>query len=122
MPGGMISIIGQVPLAEMDDYQSRLKSMTGGEGSYTLEFSAYDPAPGMCRKSSRESSSTRKRIDQATAFLGCHPKQAPGLVLSNNNSRLTRQRQPPIFSGRCYTGAPQNARTGHLGLMALLMS
>ena len=50
MPGGMISIIGQVPLAEMDDYQSRLKSMTGGEGSYTLEFSAYDPAPGDVQK------------------------------------------------------------------------
>jgi elongation factor G len=46
----MISIIGQVPLAEMDDYQSRLKSMTGGEGSYTLAFSAYDPAPGDVQK------------------------------------------------------------------------
>ena len=50
MPGGMISIIGRVPLAEMDHYQSRLKSMTGGEGSYTMEFSAYDPAPGDVQK------------------------------------------------------------------------
>ena len=46
----MINIIGRVPLAEMDHYQSRLKSMTGGEGSYTMEFSAYDPAPGDVQK------------------------------------------------------------------------
>lgn len=50
MPGGMICIKGQVPLAEMDDYQSRLKSLTGGEGSYNMEFSAYDPAPGDVQK------------------------------------------------------------------------
>ncbi len=41
----MIRITGQVPLAEMEDFQSRLKSMTGGEGSYTMAFSRYEPAP-----------------------------------------------------------------------------
>ena len=45
LPGGMIRITGQVPLAEMEDFQSRLKSMTGGEGSYTMAFSRYEPAP-----------------------------------------------------------------------------
>ena len=50
MPCGMISIKGQVPLAEMDEYQSKLKSVTGGEGSYNMEFSAYDPAPGDVQK------------------------------------------------------------------------
>ncbi|MBU6951255.1 elongation factor G [Hahella sp. HN01] len=34
-----------IPLAELDNYQSKLKSMTGGEGAYTLEFSHYDYAP-----------------------------------------------------------------------------
>lgn len=38
---GMVSISGQVPLAELSDYQSRLKSLTGGQGSYTLDFSHY---------------------------------------------------------------------------------
>lgn len=38
---GMVSITGQVPLAELTDYQSRLKSLTGGQGSYTLDFSHY---------------------------------------------------------------------------------
>ena len=31
----------QVPLAELADYQSRLKSLTGGQGSYSLAFSHY---------------------------------------------------------------------------------
>jgi elongation factor G len=34
-----------VPLAEISDYQSRIKSLTGGEGAYTMELSHYDPVP-----------------------------------------------------------------------------
>jgi elongation factor G len=34
-----------VPLAEISDYQARVKSLTGGEGSYTMELSHYDPVP-----------------------------------------------------------------------------
>ncbi len=43
--GGRLVISGLVPLAELDDYSSRLKSLTGGEGTYEIEFSHYDPAP-----------------------------------------------------------------------------
>jgi len=50
LSGGMITISGQVPLAELDDYQSKLKSMTGGEGSYTMKLSHYDPIPAMLQK------------------------------------------------------------------------
>ena len=32
---------GQVPLSEVTDYQSRLRSVTGGQGAYTIEFSHY---------------------------------------------------------------------------------
>jgi elongation factor G len=42
---GMASIGGQVPLAELTDYQSRLKSLTGGRGSYNIEFSHYAQVP-----------------------------------------------------------------------------
>ena len=38
-------IQAQVPLAEIANYSTQLRSMTGGEGSYTLEFSHYDPVP-----------------------------------------------------------------------------
>ncbi len=42
---GQIIITGQAPLAELRNYQSELKSMTGGAGSYTMELSHYDPVP-----------------------------------------------------------------------------
>ena len=35
-----------VPLSEVSNYQSQLKSVTGGQGSYTMEFSHYDAVPG----------------------------------------------------------------------------
>ncbi len=42
---GVVAIAGEVPLAEIADYQSRLKSLTGGQGSYTIEFSRYAALP-----------------------------------------------------------------------------
>ncbi|HOB72967.1 MAG TPA: elongation factor G [Phycisphaerae bacterium] len=46
LPGGLSIITGQVPLAEMSDYHSRLSSITGGQGSYTMELSHYEAVPG----------------------------------------------------------------------------
>lgn len=48
--GGMLTISGQVPLGELDSYQSQLKSVTGGAGSYSMEFSHYDPVPPTIQK------------------------------------------------------------------------
>lgn len=42
----MSIINAQVPLAELEGYESQLKSMTGGHGSYNIELSHYDPVPG----------------------------------------------------------------------------
>jgi len=42
---GHMAINGKVPLAELDDYQGRLKSLTGGQGSYNITFSHYAPVP-----------------------------------------------------------------------------
>ena len=42
---GSVSISGKVPLAELDDYQGRLKSLTGGQGSYSIAFSHYAAVP-----------------------------------------------------------------------------
>jgi elongation factor G len=36
-----IVVSGQVPLKEMQEYHSRLKSLTGGDGSFTMDFSLY---------------------------------------------------------------------------------
>ncbi len=45
LAGRQARISALVPLAEISDYQSRLKSLTGGEGTYTMELSHYDPVP-----------------------------------------------------------------------------
>jgi len=50
MLGGVVSISAQAPLAEMITYHSELKSVTGGEGSYTMDFSHYDPVPATVQK------------------------------------------------------------------------
>jgi len=44
--GGMQTIIAEIPLAEVTTYARVLASMTGGQGSYTLEFDRYDIVPG----------------------------------------------------------------------------
>ena len=42
---GTMSIAGQVPQAELADYQSRLNAMTSGQGRYTIDLSHYEPVP-----------------------------------------------------------------------------
>lgn len=43
--GDLMSIQGMVPLSEVTEYQSRLRSVTGGQGAYTVEFSHYAAVP-----------------------------------------------------------------------------
>jgi elongation factor G len=45
-----VAISGEVPMAELDGYDARLKSLTGGEGTYSIAFSHYDPVPGNIQK------------------------------------------------------------------------
>jgi elongation factor G len=42
---GTVAVSGEVPLAEIADYASKLKSVTGGQGAYTIEFSRYAAVP-----------------------------------------------------------------------------
>lgn len=42
---GTTSIAALVPLAELENYLSRLQSMTGGEGNFNMTFSHYEPVP-----------------------------------------------------------------------------
>ena len=44
--GGMQTVIAEVPLAEVTTYNRTLASVTGGQGSYSIEFSHYDTVPG----------------------------------------------------------------------------
>jgi elongation factor G len=45
LPAGRSQISALVPLAELQDYLSRLKALTGGDGTYTMDLSHYDPVP-----------------------------------------------------------------------------
>ncbi len=47
---GFTSIGGTVPLSELDNYQSRLKSYTGGTGSFAIELSHYDQVQSKIQK------------------------------------------------------------------------
>jgi elongation factor G len=42
---GTLTVLAQAPLSELSSYQSRLNALTGGQGSYTLAFSHYEPVP-----------------------------------------------------------------------------
>ena len=56
LQGGRSAIAALVPLGELQDYLSRLKALTGGEGTYTMDLSHYDPVP------------SRKQQELVTAF------------------------------------------------------
>ncbi|MDH3315722.1 MAG: elongation factor G [Gammaproteobacteria bacterium] len=53
LAGGMVTVTGQVPLSELSTYQSELKSVTGGVGSYSMELSHYDPVPAQIQQQLR---------------------------------------------------------------------
>lgn len=44
--GGLTTVEAKAPLAEVATYARTLSSMTGGQGSFTMEFSHYDVVPG----------------------------------------------------------------------------
>ena len=43
--GGLVTIRADIPLSSLSDYHTELKSLTQGQGSFTMEFSHYDPVP-----------------------------------------------------------------------------
>jgi len=45
LPGNMVVVKAQVPLAEVTQYNSQLKSVTGGRGSYAMTLSHYEVVP-----------------------------------------------------------------------------
>jgi elongation factor G len=46
LPGNQCVVKAQAPLAEVMQYNSQLRSVTGGQGSFTMEFSHYEAVPG----------------------------------------------------------------------------
>ena len=48
--GDMQTVTVEVPLAEVTTYARSLSSMTGGQGSFTMDFSHYEMVPGNVQK------------------------------------------------------------------------
>ena len=65
--GDLMSIQGMVPLSEVSSYHSRLRSMTGGQGAYTIEFSHYAPVPPQTQQTLASQFKLEKEEDSATA-------------------------------------------------------
>jgi elongation factor G len=42
---GSLTVLAKAPLSELSSYQSRLNSLTGGQGRYTIAFSHYEAVP-----------------------------------------------------------------------------
>ncbi len=60
--GGELLLKAQAPLAELIDYATELKSMTGGRGRYSLDLSHYEPVPAPVQKQLSEA--WRPRADE----------------------------------------------------------
>lgn len=45
LPGNQARISAEVPVSELGDYQTTLKSLTGGQGAFTMSFDHYDSVP-----------------------------------------------------------------------------
>ncbi|HUN93412.1 MAG TPA: elongation factor G [Burkholderiaceae bacterium] len=65
LAGGMMILRGTVPLAELDGYAGRLKAITQGHGSYTIELSHYDPVPpGVQQQMAHDFKARRKEAEE----------------------------------------------------------
>jgi elongation factor G len=62
--GDMQTVNVEVPLAEVTTYARSLSSMTGGQGSYTMEFSHYDVVPGNVQKDIIDKAVLQKEEDE----------------------------------------------------------
>jgi len=45
LSGGQVTVTADMPLSSLSDYHTELKSMSQGQGNFTMEFSHYDPVP-----------------------------------------------------------------------------
>jgi elongation factor G len=56
--GGLTEVKAEVPMAEMLTYAPDLRSLTGGQGDYTMDFLRYEEVPPQLQA---------KIVEQATA-------------------------------------------------------
>ena len=62
--GGTQTIKAQVPLAEVAQYNTQLRSITGGQGTYSMEFSHYEPVPAHVQQQIVDAAAKAKQEDK----------------------------------------------------------
>ena len=63
LPGNVCCVQAQAPLAEVMQYNSQLRSVTGGQGSYAMELSHYEPVPGNVQQQIIAAAAKEKKED-----------------------------------------------------------
>ncbi|MCY2929939.1 MAG: elongation factor G, partial [Planctomycetota bacterium] len=64
LPGNMVVVKAQAPLSEVMQYNSQLRSVTGGQGSYSMELSHYEPVPSHVQQSIVAAAAKAKEEDK----------------------------------------------------------
>ena len=54
----MQEVIGEVPIAEMSDFSTAMRSLTQGTATFTLEFARYEDVPANIAQKIIEASKT----------------------------------------------------------------
>jgi len=63
--GDLQTVIAEVPLAEVTTYSRNLSSITGGRGSFTMDFSHYEVVPGNVQKDIIEKATLHEEEDES---------------------------------------------------------
>jgi hypothetical protein len=106
--GGEIIIKAQVPLAEVSDYQTELKAMTGGQGRYAIEFSHYEPVPPQVQKQLTDAykpkaiiaTKSRPAAPDSSAKCSCASNPCRAAQVSSSSMKSKAARFPTSSSRR----------------------
>ena len=67
----MTEVKAEVPMAEMLTYAPDLRSITGGQGEYTMEFLRYEEVPGAPRpEGGRQARRSEEAVSALSAIAG----------------------------------------------------
>ena len=128
--GAMTEIKAEVPMAEMLSYAPDLRSITGGQGDYTIEFLRYEEVPGHLAQKVVEQAGDDARAHACRAASPPAPRPASSRDEHPNDRHLPARRRlrrlraapaarraaevfsPPGAAGRVRAVRPRAAHEG----------
>ena len=130
--GAMTEIKAEVPMAEMLTYAPDLRSITAGQGDYTLEFLRYEEVPGHLAQKVVEPARSARRTPRRTRRTSGgrrspgNRRRGPGTLTDDGDPHdrhvaarcRLRALRPPAAARRAARGVPRRRPAPH-GLRAL---